>query len=70
MSGVLTITAQGREFTVYPQTEPDQVIYIIHEGNNEIGSIGLNENAAWEATNDMDEDLVREIGDIIEKKDL
>ncbi|QEC69353.1 hypothetical protein FRZ67_19325 [Panacibacter ginsenosidivorans] len=62
------IFIDGEQYMIQSEDHIDQVYYHVVKDGKELAVIGLNENAAWEANNDMDEDLVAKIGEAIEQK--
>ena len=59
------VKVDDKEYNINPLIEEDQTLYEIFD-TDLICVIGLNENATWEATTDIDESLVQKIGNAIE----
>lgn len=64
------IFVNGDKYMVQKEDHVDQVFYHITKDGESLCTIGLNENAEWEADSDIDESLVKALGDEIDKKEL
>jgi hypothetical protein len=59
------VKIEDKEYSILPIQEKDQFLYEVSV-NDLVYVIGLNENAGWESTADIDDPLVQKIGNAIE----
>lgn len=62
-----TLQSNGQTYLVKTVGQPDNTMYAIYQ-DKYLFTIGLNENAEWEATENVDPVLVRELGTLIDHK--
>jgi len=63
---VLRLEIAGQTYIAKETFRDDYVLYQIEKDDKFLCTIGLNEDAVWESVEDVDQDLVKEIGKQIE----
>jgi len=64
----MKILLHNINYTVKEIDLVDQIIYQIFNGKEYLFSMGLNEDGFWESAEDINQEMVKEIGSIIDDK--
>ena len=64
----MAILLNDINYTVKEIDLVDQVIYQVFSGEVYLFSRGLNEDAEWESAEDVDQDLIKDLGNHIDDK--
>lgn len=64
----MELSYNNQQYQALENDHIDQVLYDIYQDGKYLFTIGMNEHAQWEPTSDVDLDLAKGIGNIIESK--